>query len=181
MPRKGIETLLKAWLLVKAEIPTANLVLAGGPGLWKATAENADADVCAAQVKQMEERGLLRVVGAMSRADMPKFWNSLDVAVVPSLYEPFGLVALEAMSCAVPVVASSVGGLKEIVQNGKNGMLVPPGNVGDLAEALKGLLGNETLRGALGAEARRQAQKFSLERRGRELLELLTEQIKKAA
>ena len=56
---------------------------------------------------------------------MPQFWNSVDICVVPSLIEPFGLVALEALACGVPVIASAVGGLKEIVVEGKCGLLVP--------------------------------------------------------
>jgi len=180
-PRKGIGTLLQAWALVRAENPLAELVLAGGPGLWKATAENAEAGACAEQVKQMEGRGLVRVAGAVTRAAMPRFWNSLKLAVVPSLYEPFGLVALEAMACGVPVVASSVGGLKEIVTDGESGILIPPGKPEALAGAIRYLLNNETLRLRLAAGARRRAEAFSLERRSAAFLSLLRERMRKAA
>jgi glycosyltransferase involved in cell wall biosynthesis len=179
--RKGVEDLLNAWLVVKSKISSAELVLAGGPGLWKATSEPAGTDTCVTHVAEMQQAGLLRSVGAVPRGRMPEFWNSLDVAVVPSRYEPFGLVALEAMACGVPVVATAVGGLKEIVQNGESGILVPPGNPAALAEAVSSLLIDEGLRLRLGQGARRRSADFSVERRTRELLKLLSETIEKAA
>jgi glycosyltransferase involved in cell wall biosynthesis len=112
---------------------------------------------------------------------MPGFWTSVDVAVVPSLYEPFGIVALEALACGVPVIASAVGGLKEIVADGQCGLLVPPGDPGALARALRLLLTNEASRRRLAAGALLRAQQFSLQRRSRELLSLVLERAVKAA
>jgi glycosyltransferase involved in cell wall biosynthesis len=103
------------------------------------------------------------------------------VAVVPSLYEPFGLVALEALACGVPVIASAVGGLKEIVLDGESGLLVPPGDVSALARALRLLLTDDSLRMRLGVGARLRAREFSLQRRSSELLALLEERAVKAA
>jgi glycosyltransferase involved in cell wall biosynthesis len=121
----------------------------------------------------MERDGMLSTVGAVPRNQMPAFWNSVSVAVVPSFREAFGLIALEAMACGVPVVATAVGGLKEIVQEGESGLFVPPGDATALAQALVTLLTNEPLRQRLAQGARRRAEKFSLERRSQELLELL--------
>lgn len=115
---------------------------------------------------------MLSTVGALPRNEMPAFWNSLSVAVVPSFHEAFGLIALEAMACGIPVVASAVGGLKEIVEDSETGMLVPPGDAAALAQALITLLTNEPLRLRLAQGALRRAQMFSLERRSRLLLEL---------
>ncbi|MFN2287091.1 MAG: glycosyltransferase, partial [Chromatocurvus sp.] len=75
-----------------------------------------------------------------------------SVAVVPSLYEGFGLPAGEAMACGVPVVASDAGALPEIV--GDAGLLVPPGDADALAQAIDALLGDPPRRAALGAVAR---------------------------
>ena len=112
---------------------------------------------------------------------MPQFWNSVDICVVPSLIEPFGLVALEALACGVPVIASAVGGLKEIVVEGECGLFVAPGDVAALASALREAIGNESLRQRLTAGARFRAQSFSLQCRSNELLQALTERPRAAA
>jgi len=118
---------------------------------------------------------MLTRVGERKRLEMPAFWNSVSIAAVPSLSEPFGLVALEALACGVPVVASSVGGLPEIVEDGKSGILVPPNNPSALANALIDLLTNEPLRCQLAVGARQRAEQFSLPRRSTSLIELLKE------
>lgn len=173
VPRKGITELLQAWPKVKAQVPSAQLELAGGPAMWKTAGPVPGAEECAALVRGMEDAGLLRTVGALPRARMRDFWSSLDIAVVPSLYEPFGLVALEAMACGVPVVASAVGGLKEIVEEGVSGLLVPPGDSSALASALVSLLTNDRLRLRFAEGARRRAESFSQARRSAELVELV--------
>jgi glycosyltransferase involved in cell wall biosynthesis len=178
--RKGVDALLSAWALVKKSLPEAELWLAGGPGLWKGIASPPDPQKTLAQVDESARRGALRVAGELRRAEMPGFWNSLSVAVVPSLYEPFGLVALEALACGVPVVASAVGGLSEIVLDGECGLLVPPNDPQQLAEALLALLRNPDLRSRLAAGTRRRAEAFSLERRSSSLLELLAKRSREA-
>ncbi len=172
VPRKGIAALLDAWSKVKSQVPCAQLELAGGPAMWKTAQPVTGAEQSAALVKTMKDANLLHIVGALPRAAMPGFWNSMSVAVVPSLYEPFGLVALEAMACGVPVVASAVGGLKEIVQEGASGLLVPPGDSSALAQVLVTLLTNEQLRLRLAEGARRRAEEFSQARRSSEFVTL---------
>jgi glycosyltransferase involved in cell wall biosynthesis len=181
VPRKGIPELLEAWESVKAAVPRAQLCLAGGAQLWKATSEPPGSVACNLKIRQIAANGAASIVGAVPRNQMPSFWNSVSIAVVPSLYEPFGLVALEAMACGVPVVATAVGGLKEIIQDGESGLLVPPGDVPALAQALVTLLTNEALRQRLAQGARRRAEKFSLERRSRELLQLLLDKKEETA
>jgi len=177
IPRKGLAELLEAWRIVKASLPAAELHLAGGPELWKNQVADPQAEQTAGSIRAMEEKKLLHCVGAVPRSRMPGFWNSVTVAVVPSLYEPFGLVALEALSCGVPVVASAVGGLKEIVVDGESGVLVPPGDPVALAQALLALLTDERRRLRLAEGARRRAECFSLNRRSRDLLKLLAERV----
>ncbi len=172
VPRKGISELLQAWPHVKTRIPSAQLELAGGAAMWKTAQPVTGAEGSAALVKDMEDSGLLRTIGALPRASMPGFWNSVSVAIVPSLYEPFGLVALEAMACGVPVIASKIGGLKEIVQDGVSGLLVPPGDSAALANELVNVLNNEQLRLRLAEGARRRAEEFSQARRSSELVTL---------
>jgi glycosyltransferase involved in cell wall biosynthesis len=172
VPRKGITVLLEAWPKVKAQIPSAQLDLAGGPSMWKTAEPVPGAEECAALVKGMEAAGMVDVVGPLPRANMRDFWNSLDIAVVPSLYEPFGLVALEAMACGVPVIASKIGGLPEIIVDGQSGLLVPAGDAPALAQASIKLLTDEPLRRCLAEGARRRAEEFSQERRSADLVAL---------
>src|SRR3972149_5851485 len=97
---------------------------------------------------------------AVSHDRLPLYYNAADVCVVPSYYESFGLVALEAMACGVPVVASRVGGLLETVQDGRTGYLVPWRCPEPFAERLELLLANEPLRRRLGRLARSAVERF---------------------
>jgi glycosyltransferase involved in cell wall biosynthesis len=173
--RKGIRELLESWRSVKSALPKCELHIAGGPSVWKNVSHTECADEFSPQIRQMEQQALIHCVGTLPRSEMARFWNTMDVAVVPSLYEPFGLVALEALACGVPVIASAVGGLREIVIDGQCGLLVPPGDSAALARALCTLLGDESLRARLRANTRIRAQSFSSQRRSRELLNLVLE------
>ena len=64
-------------------------------------------------------------IGAVAQQELPLYYNASDVLVIPSYYESFGLVALEAMACGIPVIASRVGGLPTTVKDSKTGYLVP--------------------------------------------------------
>jgi D-inositol-3-phosphate glycosyltransferase len=97
---------------------------------------------------------------AVPHDDLPLYYNAANVCVVPSYYESFGLVALEAMACGVPVVASRVGGLRETVQDGQTGYLVPWRCPEPFAERLDLLLSNEALCRSLGREARAAVERF---------------------
>jgi starch synthase len=76
----------------------------------------------------------------------------------PSLYEPLGIVNLEAMACGTAVVASRTGGIPEVVADGKTGVLVPPGSPGDLAEALNALVRDHGLAETMGRTGRERAE-----------------------
>jgi glycosyltransferase involved in cell wall biosynthesis len=90
-------------------------------------------------------------------------WRHCAVGVVPSVWpEPFGQVALEAMVTGRPVVASSTGGLADVVVNGETGILVPPGDVAALREALRTLLDDPERRARMGEAGRRRARHFTV-------------------
>ena len=89
-------------------------------------------------------------------------WRAATIAVVPSVWaEPFGIVVIEAMGGGCAVVASRVGGIPEIVEDGVSGVLVPPGDATALRDALASLIGDPARRGALGAAARERARAFT--------------------
>lgn len=88
--------------------------------------------------------------------DIPNEYATSDIVVVPSIWaEPFGLGALEAMSCSTAVIASKIGGLTDFIDDGKTGVLVPPGNPTELASKLDVLLDDEKYRQRLGDSARK--------------------------
>ncbi|MEQ8225490.1 MAG: glycosyltransferase family 4 protein, partial [Candidatus Eremiobacterota bacterium] len=91
--------------------------------------------------------------------EIHKLYQGSDICVVPSICrEGFGLVAIEAMACGIPVVASEIGGLKSSIVDGVTGYLVPPGNPEKLAEKLEYLLDNPALREEMGKAGRKRAK-----------------------
>jgi starch synthase len=87
-----------------------------------------------------------------------QLYSHAAVFACPSVYEPFGLINLEAMACETPVVASAVGGILEVVEDGKTGLLVPPGHPDELAAALGRVLENPALGRSLGQAGRRRVE-----------------------
>jgi alpha-maltose-1-phosphate synthase len=87
-----------------------------------------------------------------------QLYSHAAVFACPSVYEPFGLINLEAMACETPVVASAVGGILEVVEDGKTGILVPPGRPDDLAAALRRVLDNPELGRRMGLAGRRRVE-----------------------
>ena len=99
-------------------------------------------------------------LGWKSPAELARLYRASAVTSVPSLYEPFGLVALEAMACGRPVVVSRVGGLAEIVEDGVSGYTVEAGDHLDLATRLATVLSDRTLADKTGTAARHRAELF---------------------
>jgi len=99
-------------------------------------------------------------LGAVDHEQLPLYYNAADVCVVPSFYESFGLVALEAMACGTPVVASRVGGLTGTVRDGETGYLISWRCPEPFAERLELLLDNEALRRRFGEAAREVVERY---------------------
>lgn len=98
------------------------------------------------------------------RTDIPAILAQIDVLALPSLQEPFGKIVIEAMAMGKPVVASRVGGVPEIVEDGVTGILIPPADAAALASALRKLIANRDTRETMGREGRQRVEKlFSLE------------------
>lgn len=105
-----------------------------------------------------------RVVFTGMRRDIPQLLSLMDVFILPSLYEGFGIAILEAMAAGKPVVATTVGGIPEFVQQGQTGFLVPPGDAQALALAMKQLLEEPEKARAVGGQGRELVKKrFSIE------------------
>ena len=114
------------------------------------------------------------------RDDVPDLLSALDIFVLPSHSEGVSLALLEAMAASLPVIATRVGGLPEVVTDGENGLLIPPQDPEALATALERLLADPDLAQKLGGNARKQVEaNFSLERLGREINEIYGELIEK--
>ncbi|MEE8370459.1 MAG: glycosyltransferase [Dehalococcoidia bacterium] len=151
-PLKGIDVLLRAVSTMDGDF---RLLAVGG--------DDKETDRQAVLRTLVDELGIgdrVSFMNAVPHDDLPLYYNAADVCVVPSHYESFGLVALEAMACGVPVVASRVGGLRETVQDGLTGYLVPWSCPQPFAERLELLLNDARLRRRLGREARIAAERF---------------------
>ncbi|HNM38252.1 MAG TPA: glycosyltransferase family 4 protein, partial [Anaerolineales bacterium] len=92
------------------------------------------------------------------------YYSAAEILVMPSLYESFGMVALEAMACGTPVIASEVGGLGYLVQDGVTGYTVPDSAPEALCEKLSILLGNSDLRNEMGMKAAEYATDYAWEK-----------------
>jgi D-inositol-3-phosphate glycosyltransferase len=160
-PIKGIETLVEATALLSAgDVPPPTMLFVGGNLDASGELEGPLVGV-ARQAEALGVRDRFRFVGSQPQDDLPRFYAAADVVAVPSRYESFGLVAVEALACGVPVVASRVGGLKFTIEEGNSGLLVPWGDAPALAEALGRVLADDGLRAALAAAARPSVERFS--------------------
>jgi D-inositol-3-phosphate glycosyltransferase len=157
-PRKGIETLVRACAEVKQHLETStwatsldSLILnptAPLPAVRLVIVGGSEPDQMDGQERQrieaiVKELGMTEqtvFAGRIGHDRLPLYYTAADVCVIPSHYEPFGLVAIEAMACGTPVVASDVGGLKFTVVPEETGLLVPPQNVGAFANAIERIL-----------------------------------------
>ncbi|NQE54770.1 Trehalose synthase [ANME-1 cluster archaeon GoMg3.2] len=149
---KGIDTLLNAVPILRKKILNLCLYIAGsGPE------ENKLKEL----VKELNIEENVNFLGYVSEIEKYSYYKSADVCVFPSIYEPFGIVLLEAMACGKPVVASNVGGIPFVVEEGKTGLLFESGNVEDLADKIMTILKNEELREKMGEAGRERAKEFT--------------------
>jgi D-inositol-3-phosphate glycosyltransferase len=104
---------------------------------------------------------LVVFLGKRAQETLPYYYSAAEIVIMPSHYESFGMVALEAMACGTPVVASQVGGLAFLVQDGITGYVVPGGDAETLAKTLEKLMKDPELRGRLGQQAAEYAKFYS--------------------
>jgi D-inositol-3-phosphate glycosyltransferase len=153
-PIKGLDTLLDAVGRLHAGGIGVRLLLVGGDADEPA---NGHETSLRAQIRRLGLDAAVSFVGPQPQDRLPAYYVAADVTVVPSYYESFGMVALEAMACGSPVIASRVGGLVTTVRDGVTGFLVQDGDVDALAERIAALVADADLRWRIGREGVRWA------------------------
>ncbi len=157
-PIKGIDLLLESVALLKS--PARLLVVGGDP------AGDPEVERLRARAEALGIADRVRFPGAVPQGDLPRYYRAVDALVVSSRYESFGLVAVEALACGLPVVASAAGGLPSVVRDGENGLLVRWRSAEAFAERIDSLLGDPALMSRMRAEARSSVERFDWPRIG---------------
>lgn len=166
-PIKGIDTLIEAFAHLRHgdwnESPP-KLVFIGGTLVPDSTGELVPGPDLEPVLIRARELGIADDIifrGAQPQDLLPSYYAAATVCAVTSLYESFGLVAVEAMACGLPVVATRVGGMKFTVEEGVSGLLVPSGDAISIAKALERVIVDRPFRATLQVGARQAAIRFS--------------------
>jgi len=160
---KGHDFLLNAFDFVRKEIKDVDLVIGGGsPNPKQREIGLYDKMRKIINEKGMEDR--VRLIGYVPDELMPTYYQQSEMFVLPSLFEPFGMTTQEAMACGRPVVASMFGGIRNVIINGENGILVDPSKPHEFADAILKLIKNKYLSEKIGMQAYKTCQEeFSWE------------------
>lgn len=171
VPKNGIEYLIKAASLVLKDKQNVVFVIGSdGPLRWK-------------YEKLVADLGITQNViftGFLHLKEVPYYYAASDIFVIPSIIEGFGIVTVEAMACGKPVIGTNVGGIPDIVKDGRNGYLVNSRDPESLAHKIEFLLENTDLTAKMGIEGRRTAeQNFDINKRVDRILNIYDELISK--
>ncbi|WP_322509119.1 glycosyltransferase [Anaerolinea sp.] len=166
-PLKGLDTLMRAIAIlrecgVQCHVPHYLAVVGGDPS---ASGEKLSDEMARLQAlrRELHLEDLVLFLGKRAQDTLPYYYSAAEVLIMPSHYESFGMVALEAMACGTPVVASQVGGLAFLVQDGLTGYVVPDGDPQALSERLRLLLMDSELRQRMGMQAAAYARQYAWE------------------
>jgi len=173
-PLKGLDVLIEAISIMRhKDVLKENpfcLTIIGGEDEDSTDDDNIEMS----RIKELSEKyGLMDLVtflGKKSQDSLPYYYSAAEAVVVPSQYESFGMVALEAMACGTPVVASQIGGLPYIVQDGITGFTVPVDDPHELASRLISLIQDPALRDRMGKQAVQVAQDYAWDKIASKLL-----------
>jgi glycosyltransferase involved in cell wall biosynthesis len=173
-PEKGVHVLLDAFSHVVARWPNVELGIVGPE--WSLPIDflvGLSSDPLVAELTAFYRDGTydvhlrkrinkawehkVKFTGRIQNDELAARYHAADILINPSLSESFGMTVVEAMACGKPVIVSRVGGMKETVQHGKNGLIVRPGDSRELGEAILYLLHNDELRAAMGRAGRKRA------------------------
>ena len=153
VPLKGLDTLLMALKLLREKVEGVELIVVGRPRKGGHTERT---------VQSLGIGRAVRFVAVDGAEQIAELYATASVAVLPSLYEGFGIPAIEAMACAVPLVVTDGGALPEVV--GEAGLTVPKENPQAMADAIERLLKDEKLRSRLGRAGQKRSETFSWQR-----------------
>lgn len=164
-PLKGVDTLLHALAQIQSSkiencCPHYLVIIGGDP---EATQESMTGEMGRLQqlAGELGIKDLVLFLGKRSQDSLPYYYSAADVVVVPSHYESFGMVALEAMACGAPVIASQVGGLAFLVKDGVTGFVIPNNEPPLLADRLVDILSNKDMQMRLGQQGELEAKNYS--------------------
>jgi len=180
-PLKGLDTLIQAMScldLQQVHRPVHLAIIGGEPD---AIPEDMTEEMTRLQ-KLCDELcmgGMVVFLGKRGQDTLPYYYSAAEVVVMPSLYESFGMVALEAMACGTPVIASEVGGLGYLVQNDVTGFTVPDSDPAALCEKLSMLLGDTDLRETMGQHAAEYALDYAWEKIAARIVEVYRDVVRK--
>jgi L-malate glycosyltransferase len=149
IPRKGIRFLIMAMPDIIKKFPKTKLLIAG---------DGMEREFLEELIDKLKLRDHVTLLGWIKNEELPVYFNSSDVAVMPSLEEGFGIPAAEAMACEIPVVSTDAGGLVEVVDNNKTGIIVPKANEKEMAKAIIKLLENPALSKRMGKAGRKKTE-----------------------
>jgi len=180
-PLKGIDTLMKAVSIMgmhDAENPVYVTIIGGDPDVAReemteemARLQGLCDELCLGQMALF--------LGKRAQDTLPYYYSAAEVLVMPSHYESFGMVALEAMACGTPVIASQVGGLAYLVKDGETGYHVPFDSPDVLSERLGALLGDFDLRKKMGAQAALHAKGYDWDVIARRIIDVYETEVGK--
>lgn len=173
---KGLRILIKALAKVKREFnKELKLFVIGGDvsNTMHSEIESNEKEYIKKLINKINLSDDVVFLGPIEREKLPYYYSVADICVVPSLYESFGLVAVEAMACGTPVIASKVGGLAHTIKDGYSGLHFVPGRSDHLAKKILGIITDSERLKEMGINARiRAAKEFGLERTVRQIKEL---------
>lgn len=174
-PLKGIDTLIRAMACVgideESDCPAYLAIIGGDPS---ASPDEMTAEMTSLQqlCRELHMDRMVLFLGKRGQDTLPYYYSAAEVLVMPSHYESFGMVALEAMACGTPVIASQVGGLAFLVQDGVTGYHVPGGDSDALCQKLSLLLGNDAARQIMGTQAAEYARAYTWDKIANQIIEV---------
>jgi D-inositol-3-phosphate glycosyltransferase len=172
-PLKGLDTLIEVIAIMRedndfVDQPFCLLVIGGDPSV----SDSAEMDRLQELRQKCKVEDLVTFIGKRCQDTLPYYYSAARAVVVPSHYESFGMVALEAMACGTPVVASHVGGLAFLIKDGETGFTVPVNDPRVMVERLSALIQDDDLHHRISHQAAEFARQFSWELIATRILDL---------